>query len=89
MSEKPIAVVLAGIGVVSLCAVCALGPAAVGAAVGWAFGWVTDLSPMANIGVAIVSGLLAYSLYRRWGATKSSRKSESTSPLDPIKGEHR
>ncbi len=77
MSEKPIAIILAGIGVVSLCAICVLGPAAFGAAIGWSFGWVTDLSPMATIGIAVFTALVVYALFRRWGAVRSGEDSES------------
>ena len=71
MRDKPIAIILAGIGVVSLCAVCALGPVVIGSAVSWAFGWVADLSPMATIGAAIFTTLVVYALVRRWGAVRS------------------
>jgi choline-glycine betaine transporter len=77
MSDNPIAVVLAGIGVLSLCAVCALGPVVLGSAVGWAFGWITDLSPMVTTGVAIFTALVVYALFRRWGAVRSRENSES------------
>ena len=68
MSEKPIAVILAGIGVVSLCAVCVLGPAVLGSATGWMLGWFGGLSPMATTGLAVFTALVAYALFRRWGA---------------------
>ncbi len=87
MSEKPIAIVLAGIGVVSLCTLCVLGPAAFGAAIGWTFGWVTDFSPMATIGVAIMTALVVYALFRRWGAVRPSEDSESTTPSDVTEAE--
>ena len=89
MSEKPIAVVLAGIGVLSICAVCALGPVALGAAFGWAFGWMTELSPMAIIGAAIFAALFAFGLFRRWGAARPRRVFEPPSLPDPIEEEHR
>ena len=76
MSEKPIAAVLTGIGVVSLCAVCALGPAALGSAAGWAIGWVTDLSPMATVGAGIFTALVAYAVFRRRGAARPRGDSE-------------
>lgn len=82
MGEKPIAVILAGVGVVSLCAICVLGPAVVGAAAGWAFGWVTGLSPMVTTGIAIFTALLAFVLVRRWGAETPRRKLNS----DPMPG---
>lgn len=89
MSEKPVAAIVAGIGVVSLCAVCALGPAALGAAAGWAFGWVTGLSPMATTGVTIFTALLAYVLFRRWGAVKPRRDFEPAAFSKPTEGEKR
>ncbi|MFQ5551242.1 MAG: hypothetical protein ACE5FJ_08400 [Gemmatimonadales bacterium] len=82
MSEKPIAIILAGIGVVSLCTICVLGPAALGAAVGWAFGWVTDLSPMATIGVTLFSALAVYALFRRWGAVRRDEEPQSSALSD-------
>ncbi len=89
MSEKPIAAIVAGIGVVSLCAACALGPAALGAAAGWAFGWVIELSPMATTGVAIFTALFAYALLRRWGAVKPRRESGPAAFSIPAEGEKR
>ena len=82
MSEKPIAIILAGIGVVSLCTLCVLGPVAFGAAIGWGFGWVTDLNPMATIGVAVFTALVVYALFRRWGAVRSGEDSESPALSD-------
>jgi hypothetical protein len=87
MSEKPIAVVLTGIGVVSLCAVCALGPVVLGSAAGWAFSWVTDLSPMATVGVTIFAALVAYALFWRWGAAKPRECSEPATHSDSPEGE--
>ena len=89
MSEKPIAVILAGIGVVSLCDVCALGPVALGSAAGWAFSWVTDLGPMATAGVTIFAALVAYALFRRWGAAKPRKCSEPATHSDSPEGESR
>jgi hypothetical protein len=77
MRENPIAIILTGIGVVSLCTICVLGPAAFGATIGWAFGRVTDLSPMATIGVAIFAALAAGALFRRRGAARSDQDAES------------
>ncbi len=68
MSEKPIAVILAGIGAVSLCVICVLGPAVLGSATGWMLGWFGGLSPMATTGLAIFTALVVYALFRRWGA---------------------
>ncbi len=82
MSEKPIAIIVAGIGVVSLCTLCVLGPVAFGAAIGWAFGWVTDFSPMATIGVAIMAALVVYALLRRRGAVRRGEDAESTTLSD-------
>lgn len=89
MSEKPIAVILAGIGVVSVCALCAAGPAVVGAATGWAFGWITGLGPMATVAVAILGALLAFALFLRWGDTRPRREIESTQASNSVTKENR
>lgn len=88
MIEKPIAVILASIGVVSLCAVCALGPVVLGSAAGWVFGWIADLSPMATVGVAIFMALVAYALFRHWGAARRRDDSEVSTRPDVTEGEN-
>ena len=88
MTEKPIAVILAGIGVVSLCTLCALGPVAFGAAIGWAFGWFADLSPMATIGLASFAALVGYALFRRWGAARPHEDSKWAALSDSTEGEN-
>ena len=87
MSEKPIAVILASIGVVSLCAVCVLGPVVFGSAIGWAFGWFAGLSPTATIGLAILAALVVYALFRRRDATRPREDSESTALSDSTERE--
>ena len=84
MGERPIALILASIGVVSLCA---LGPVVPGSAAGWVFGWVTDLSTMATVGAAIFTALGAYALFRRWGAAKPRDDSEVSTCPDATEGE--
>ncbi len=88
MSEKPIAVILASIGVVSLCAVCVLGPVVFGSAIGWAFGWFAGLSPTATIGLAIFAALVVYALFQRRGAARPREDSESAALSNSTEGEH-
>lgn len=87
MSDKPIAVILAGIGVVSLCAVCVLGPVVFGSAIGWAFGWFAGRSPMATIGLAIFAALVVYALLRRRHAARPREDPESAALSDSTEGE--
>ncbi len=39
MSEKPVAALVAALAIAPICAVCILGPAFVGSALAWIFGW--------------------------------------------------
>ena len=62
MSDKMIAGVVAAIGVVPLCAVCILGPAAIGTMLAGVFGWLGGLSPVLATGLAIIFGILTYGI---------------------------
>jgi membrane protein implicated in regulation of membrane protease activity len=88
MSEKPIAVILAGIAAVSLCAACALGPVVLGSAVGWAFGWAADLSPMATTGAVIFAALAVFALFRRWSAMRPREDSDAAKLPDSTEREY-
>ena len=85
MSEKPIAIILASIGVASLCIICVLGPTALGANVGWAFGWVTNLSPMATIGVTLFSALAEEQRTKSSGKKLFPSDQPSVSNLNPFR----
>lgn len=65
MNDKIIAGLVTAVGVVPICALCILGPAAVGSLVAGAFGWIWGLGPILTTALAMISGLLIYGLFRR------------------------
>ncbi len=65
MSDKLIAGAVTALGVVPICAVCILGPAAVGSMVAGAFGWIGGLGPVLTTGLAIIFGYFIYGIVRR------------------------
>ena len=64
MSDKPVAALVTVLVVAPLCAVCILGPAFLGAAIGGGFGWLAELRPLPTLGLATLAAVLAYGLFR-------------------------
>jgi hypothetical protein len=60
MSEKPVATLVAALAIAPICAVCILGPAFVGSALAWIFGW---FAGPGVIGLAIIVMALGVGLY--------------------------
>ncbi len=69
INDKMTAGLVTAVGVVPICAVCILGPAAVGSLVAGAFGWFWGLGPILTTALAMISGLLVYGLFRRRKST--------------------
>ena len=65
MSHKLLPGVVAAVAIVPICAVCILGPAAIGAMVAGAFGWLGGLNPVLTTGLAIIFGIVIYAIVRQ------------------------
>lgn len=65
MSDKLLAGLVTAAGIAPLCAVCVLGPTAVGAMIAGAFGWIAGAGPLLIIGLMVAVGLLVYRDFRR------------------------
>ncbi len=60
MGEK-LAAVIVGAAVISpICAVCILGPAAIGSLFAGAVGWIGGFGPLATVALMIAAGVLVY-----------------------------
>ena len=82
MNDKIIAGLVTAVGVVPICAVCILGPVAVGSMVAGAFGWIGGLGPILTTALAMISGLLIYEFFRRrrWTEHVSGNRTHDGSP---------
>lgn len=68
MKDRTTATITTAILIVPLVALCCLGPALFGAALGGAIGWLGGLDPVYALGAAIVAGFAIYSFMRRRSA---------------------
>ena len=65
MSDKPLAILVTALAIAPVCAVCILGPVAVGGALAGWFGWVSGIGPVPATALAIIGAIVAYGLLRR------------------------
>jgi hypothetical protein len=65
MNEKFVAGIVTAAGIGPICAVCVLGPAAVGSALAGAFGWLEGAGPLLTVAMMVGAGLLVYRTMRR------------------------
>lgn len=74
MSEKPIAFLVTAVAVAPLCAVCILGPAALGAVATGLAGWIGGLGPITTTGTAVGAAAVVYGVVR-WNRARAIAKS--------------
>ncbi len=60
MSEKLVAGIVTAVAITPICAVCILGPAAIGSLFAGAFGWLGGFGPLATLALMIAAGALVY-----------------------------
>ncbi len=65
MTDKIVAGIVTGVMVAPLCALCALGPAAVGSALTGVLGWLGRTGPTVTVVLSVAIGLLIYRSIRR------------------------
>lgn len=65
MNEKFVAGIVTAVGIAPLCAVCVLGPAAIGSVFAGAFAWLGGAGPLLTIALMVAAGLLVYRTLRR------------------------
>jgi len=65
MSEKLVAGIVTAVAITPICAVCILGPAAIGSLFAGAFGWFGGFSPLATLALMIAAGALVYRHFLR------------------------
>jgi membrane protein implicated in regulation of membrane protease activity len=80
MSDKPIAGLLAAIVVAPLCLVCALGPAALAAAVGSVLAWLGGVGLPLIAVVLAIAGWLAWRAFRRPSPSREAAKARTGQP---------
>ncbi len=78
MSEKLVAGVVTAVAITPICAVCILGPAAIGSLFAGAFGWLGGFGPLATLALMITAGALVYRHFLRRKARALSNHEEST-----------
>jgi hypothetical protein len=65
MSDKLIAGLVTAAAIAPICAVCVLGPAAVGSSLAWVSGWFMGLDPVATTGLGIIAAIVVHGFFRR------------------------
>jgi hypothetical protein len=60
MSEKLAVVIVSAAGILPICAVCILGPAAIGSLFAGAAGWLGGFGPLVTAALMIAAGVLVY-----------------------------
>lgn len=65
VSDKLVAGVVTGAAITPICAVCVLGPTAVGSSLAWITGWFGGFSPVTTTGLAIIAAILVYGFAKR------------------------
>jgi hypothetical protein len=65
MGEKLVAGIVTAAAIAPICAVCILGPAAIGALFAGAFGWLGGFGPLATLALMIAAGALVYRHFLR------------------------
>lgn len=65
MSDKLVAGIVTAAAIFPICAVCILGPAAIGSLLAGAFSWTGGFGPLASIVLMIAAGVLLYGHFRR------------------------
>jgi len=64
MNEKLVAGIVATAGIAPLCAVCVLGPAAIGSILTGAFAWLGGAGSLLTVALMVAAGLLVYRTLR-------------------------
>jgi len=65
MNEKLVAGIVAAAVISPVCAICILGPAAIGTLLAGTFGWLGDFGPLATLALMIAAGALLYRHFLR------------------------
>lgn len=65
MSEKLVAGIVTAAGIAPLCAVCVLGPAAIGSVLAGTFAWLGGAGSLLTAALIVAAGLLVYRTLRR------------------------
>ncbi len=65
MGEKLVAGIVTAAAIAPICAVCILGPVAIGSLFAGAFGWLGGFGPLATLALMIAAGALVYRHFLR------------------------
>jgi len=65
MSDKLVAGIVTAVAITPICAVCILGPAAIGTLFAGAFGWLGGFGPLVTLALMIAAGALVYRHFLR------------------------
>ncbi len=84
MSDKLLAGIVAAAVISPICAVCILGPAAIGSLVAGTFGWIGGFGPLATIALMIATGALIYRHYLRKQARALTSHRGSSNTEHPV-----
>jgi hypothetical protein len=85
MSEKLVAGIVTAVAITPICAVCILGPAAIGLLFAGAFGWLGGFNSLATLALMIAAGALVYRHFLRRRARALPNHEVSTDAGSPAK----
>jgi len=83
VNEKLVAGVVTAVGVAPLCAVCVLGPAAIGSALAGASAWLGGAGALLTVALMVVAGLLLHRTLRRSHRPIGTASEERRAPRPP------
>ena len=73
MNEKLVAGIVTAAAIAPICTVCVFGPAAVGAVLAGAFGWIGGISGFGIAALIVIAAGVVHVLYRRSGRRRQTR----------------
>lgn len=83
MSDKLVAGIVTAAGIAPLCAVCVVGPAAIGSMVAGVFGWLGGAGALLTVALMAAAGLLSYRTLRRRYRQNMTSADHQRSPYLP------
>ncbi len=84
MNDKFVAGLVGAVAIAPICAVCILGPAAIGSLFAGEFGWVAGAGPVLTIGIMLAAGAFVWRTLRRRGFRSRGGAQQSSHPAPPF-----
>lgn len=84
MNEKFVAGLVTAVAIAPICALCILGPAAIGALFAGAFGWFGDIGPFGTGLIMVVAAGAAHAIYHRRLKRRQAMRDCEDAPIESL-----